>query len=122
MAAPNLISATTINGKTATVTPANTSANSILSNAASSGKALRVNTLIIANADTVARNVTINLYSAAALGGTAFPLLSVVSVPANQSVSVLDKGPIYLEEDRSLGVTAGTASTITVICSYEDIS
>jgi hypothetical protein len=36
---------------------------------------------------------------------------------------VIDKDAyIYLEEDRSLGATAGTSSDLKVVCSYEEIS
>jgi len=96
MAAPNLLSPTTINGKTVTVDLSTTSATSILSNAASSGKVLKINSLYVANVDgTSNAEITINYYSAAY---------------------------IYLEEDRSLGATAGTSSDLKVVCSYEDIS
>lgn len=121
MAAPNIISATTINGKAAAIALSSTSATALLSNAAASGKCLRVQSVTIANSDTVARNATLNYYSGAALGGTAFALVSVLSIPANSSLNVL-AAPLYLEEDRSLGVTAGTSNTLTAVCSYEDIS
>jgi hypothetical protein len=36
---------------------------------------------------------------------------------------VIDKtNMIYLEENMSIGATAGTASKLKVVCSYEDIS
>ncbi len=124
MAAPNLVSPTTINGKTVTVDLSSTSATSILSNAASSGKVLKVNALYVANVDgTSAAEITINYYSAAALGGTATQIASTVVVPADSTLVVIDKDAyIYLEEDRSLGATAGTSSDLKVVCSYEDIS
>lgn len=123
MAAPNLLSPTTINGKTVTVNLTTTSATSILSNAASSGKALKVNALYVANTTALAANITINQYSAAALGGTAFPIASTVSVPGNATLVVIDKDAyVYLEENTSLGATAGTSSALQIVCSYEDIS
>ena len=124
MAAPNLVSPTTINGKTVTVDLSTTSATSILSNAASSGKVLKVNALYVANVDgTSAAEITINYYSAAALGGTATQIASTVVVPADATLVVIDKDAyIYLEENTSLGATAGTASDLKVVCSYEDIS
>ncbi len=51
MAAPNLVSPSTINGKSVTVDLTTTSATSILSNAASSGKVLKINSLYVANVD-----------------------------------------------------------------------
>ena len=124
MAAPNLISPTTITGKSVTVDLTTTSATSILSNAASSGKVLKINSLYIANVDgTSAAEITINYYSAAALGGTATQICSTVAVPADATLVVVDKDAyIYLEENTSLGATAGTANDLKVVCSYEDIS
>ena len=124
MAAPNLVSPTTINGKTVTVDLTTTSATSILSNAASSGKVLKINSLYVANVDgTAAAEITINYYSAAALGGTATQICSTVAVPADATLVVVDKDAyIYLEENTSLGATAGTANDLKVVCSYEDIS
>lgn len=124
MAAPNLVSPTTINGKTVTVDLTTTSATSILSNASSSGKVLKINSLYVANVDgTSAAEITINYYSAAALGGTATQICSTVAVPADATLVVVDKDAyIYLEENTSLGATAGTANDLKVVCSYEDIS
>ena len=124
MAAPNLISPTTITGKTVTVDLSSTSATSILSNAASSGKVLKVNSLYVSNVDgTSAAEITINYYSAAALGGTATQIASTVAVPADATLVVIDKDAyIYLEENTSLGATAGTSSDLKIVCSYEDIS
>jgi hypothetical protein len=124
MAAPNLLSPTTITGKSVTVDLTSTSATSILSNAASSGKVLKINSLYVANVDgTSAAEITINYYSAAALGGTATQICSTVAVPADATLVVVDKDAyIYLEENTSLGATAGTANDLKVVCSYEDIS
>lgn len=124
MAAPNLVSPTTITGKTVTVDLTSTSATSILSNAASSGKVLKINSLYVANVDgTSSAEITINFYSAAALGGTATQIASTVVVPADATLVVIDKDAyIYMEENTSLGATAGTASDLKVVCSYEDIS
>jgi hypothetical protein len=123
MAAPNLVSPTTINGKTVQVNLSTTSATSVLSNAASSGKVLKVNALYVANTTASAANITINQYSAAALGGTAYPIASTVAVPGNATLVVIDKDAyVYLEENTSLGATAGTGSALQIVCSYEDIS
>jgi hypothetical protein len=83
-----------------------------------------VDSLVVANIDTVnAVNVTVNHYSAAAIGGTATPIASTISIPANSSLIVIDKTTmIYLEENMSIGATAGTSSKLKVVCSYEDIS
>ncbi len=124
MAAPNIVNVTTITGKTVVVDLTSTSATSVVSNAASSGKVFKINSLIVANVDGTANaDITINLYSAASLGGTATQICSTVAVPADASLVVIDKSSgIYLEEDKSIGATAGSANDLKVICSYEEIS
>ena len=124
MAAPNIVNIATMLGKVVTADLTTTSATSVLSNAASSGKVFKVNSLTVANIDTAnAVNVTVNHYSAAALGGTATPIASTISIPANSTLILIDKTTmIYLEENMSIGATASTASKLKVVCSYEDIS
>jgi len=124
MAAPNIANPTTITGKTAYVALTSTSATSVLSNAAASGKVMKINSLIVSNVDgAAAATITISLYSAAALGGTPYRICFTVTVPADASLVVIGKdSQIYLEEDRSIGATAGTASDLEVVCSYEEIS
>jgi hypothetical protein len=124
MANPNIVNVASILGENSSTSLTSTSATSIVSNAASSGKVLKINTLIVSNVDgTNACDITINKYSAAALGGSAFAIASTVSVPADASLIVIDKTTsIYLKENESIGATAGTASDLIVTCSWEEIS
>lgn len=124
MTAPNIVNVSTITGKTDQIALSTTSATVLLSNAASSGRVVKVNTIIVANVDaTNACDVTVDLHSAAAGGGTAFSIISTASVAADSSLVALDKSTaIYLEEDMSITVTAGTANDLEVIVSYEEIS
>lgn len=124
MAAPNIVNVSTIIGKTAVADLTTTGATSILSNSSASGKVFKVNSLIVSNVDgSTAADVTVSLYSAASIGGTATQIVSTVSVPADSSLVVISKdSSIYLEEDRSIGATAATANDLKVICSYEEIS
>lgn len=124
MAAPNLLTPTTITGKTAYVSLSTTNATSIVSNAASSGKVLKINSLVVSNVDGVNNaSITVSLYSAAALGGTAYKIANTITVPADSTLVVIDKtSTIYLEEDKSLGAVAGTANDLEIVCSYEEIS
>jgi len=56
-------------------------------------------------------------------GGTAFPIASTISVPADASLIIVDKTTaLYLMEGTSITVTSGTASGITYSISYEIIS
>lgn len=131
MAAPNIVNVTTIYGKTTYLTPSGTSAVVLLPNAAASGKVLKINQIVAANVNgSSAVDTTVSVYSNGAVaqgsapsGGTAYPIVSTVSVPADASLIVTDKTTaIYLEEGTSISVTSGTASGITYSISYEEIS
>ena len=123
MAAPNIIGATTINGKTTGVSLTTTNATLILNNAASSGKCLKINVLNVSNYGATTVTATISYYSAASLGGTQFNIVGNVSVPGYSTLNVIDKtSQYYLEENTSLGATGGAINTLHVTCSYEDIS
>lgn len=124
MAAPNIVNVTTIYGKTAYLTPANTTANVLLANAASSGKVLKINQIVAANVNgSSAVDTTVSINTAAAGSGTSYPVVSTVSVPADASLIVADKTTaIYLEEDKSIVVQSGTSSGIAYTISYEEIS
>jgi thymidine phosphorylase len=124
MAAPNIVNVSTITGKSVSIALSTTSATTLVSNAASSGKVFKINMIQVANVDgTNACDVTVDVHSAASGGGTAYSLVSTLSVPADASLVVLDKNTsIYLEEDRSITATAGTANDLEVILSYEEIS
>jgi hypothetical protein len=124
MAAPNVVNVATITAKSAMVALSSTSATSVVSNAASSGKVFKINMIQIANVDGAnACDVTVDMHSAASGGGTAYSLVATASVPADSSLVAVDKNTaLYLEEDRSITATAGTASDLEVIVSYEEIS
>lgn len=123
MAAPNLINATTINGKTTGANLTTAGAITVLNNPASSGKCLKVNTLNIANYSNAAANISVSWYSSANIGGTAYAIVGNVNVPGGSTLNIIDKtSQYYLEENTSLGATAGTANTLIVTISYEDIS
>jgi hypothetical protein len=124
MAAPNIVNVGTITGKSFYLALANTSATALVSNAASSGKVFKINMIQVANVDgTNACNVTVKYHTQDDIGGTGYALVSTVSVPADASLVVIDKNTaLYLEEDRSISVTAGTANDLEVLVSYEEIS
>jgi hypothetical protein len=123
MAAPNLIGATTINGKTTGVSLTTTAATSVVSNASGSNKCLKVNTLNVSNYGASSALITVGWYNQAALAGTRFNIVANVIVPTGSTLNVIDKSSqYYLEENQSLGAIAGTANLLMVTCSYEDIS
>ena len=131
MAAPNILSLTTATGKTTYLTPSGTTAVVLLQNAASSNTVLKINQIVAANVNgTNAVDCTVSIYTnggvaqgSAPSGGTAFPIASTISVPADASLIVVDKTTqIYLEEGTSITVTSGTASGIAYSISYELMS
>ena len=124
MANPNIAAVSAIYGNTSTTSLTTTNATPLVSNAASSGKVYKINTIMVANIDgTSAADITINLYSAANIGGTATAIASTISVPADSTLIVTDKTTsFYLLEDKSIGATAGTASDLVVTCSWEEIN
>ena len=124
MANPNIVNVAAIYGNNSSTSLTTTNATSIVSNAAASGKVYKINMITVANVDgSAAADITISKYSAAALGGTAYPIASTISVPADATLIVLDKTTaLYLKEDESIGATAGTASDLVVTCSWEEIN
>jgi hypothetical protein len=124
MANPNIANVTTILGNSSQVSLSTTNATQLVSNAASSNKVFKINSIVVANVDgTSAADITINIYSQAALGGTAFPIASTISVPADATLIVTDKTTsFYLLENQSIGATAGSASDLVVVTSWEEIN
>jgi hypothetical protein len=122
MAAPNLAAPTTINGKTVYATLANTSETTLLTNAASSGKALRLTALTVANIGTGSTDITVSLYSAAS-SGTEYRLASTMPVPAYATLVIIGRdSSVWVEEDRRITVKASAANALTIVCSYEEVS
>lgn len=130
MANPNLFSATTASGTTTYLTPGGTSALVLVPNAASSGQVFKINQIVVANTTGTAANATVSIYTNGAVaqgsapsGGTAYPIISAVSVPGNASLIAVDKTTaVYLQEGTSISVTSGTTSALTFTISYEVIS
>lgn len=124
MANPNIVGVTTLTGRTDTFSLSDTSATTILSNAASSGKVFKVNTIIVANDDgTNNADITVSLNSAAAGGGTAVQIANTIQVTADSTLVLIDRASaFYLLEDKSLVATASAGGDLNVIVSYEEIS
>jgi hypothetical protein len=124
VANPNIVNVAAIYGNNSSTSLSTTNATAIVNNAASSGKVYKVNMITVANVDgTNACDITINKYSQDDLGGTAYAIVSTVSVPADATLIVLDKTTaLYLKEDESIGATAGTASDLVVTASWEEIN
>lgn len=130
MAAPNIVNVATITAKTTALTPSGTSALVLLRNAVSSNMVIKINNIVASNTTGSNATATVSYYTnggvaqgSAPSGGTAFSLVTGVVVPTTASLIVLDKSTsIYLEENTSIIVTSGTASAITYVVSYEELS
>ena len=123
MANPNIAALTTILGNSAHQSLASTSATSLINNAAASNKVYKVESITLTNITTIAVTATVNVYSAASLGGTAVPLINLVPIPAKSTLIIVDKTTtFYLLENQSVGVTASGANTIAMHASWEEIS
>jgi hypothetical protein len=130
MANPNIVNVTAIYGTTTYYVPTGTTAVVLLANTAASGLVFKINQIVVANTTGSAANATVSIYTNGAVaqgsapsGGTAYPVVSAVSVPANASLIAVDKTTaIYLQEATSIVITSGTASALTFTISYENIS
>jgi hypothetical protein len=118
MANPNIISATSIYGKTDAAFVA-TTAVAVSSNAASSGKVLRVNSLVVSN---TSPNSPIDVSVILRRGSTEYFIVRALSIPEASSVVVIGReNPMYLNENDSLRAVSDVANLAHAVCSYEEI-
>jgi hypothetical protein len=130
MANPNIVNVTSIIGSTTYLAPSVTTPLVLLANAAGSGTVMKINQVVVANVSASAANSTVAIYTNGAVaqgsapsGGTSFPVINAVSVPANASLIAVDKTTaIYLMEGTSIAITSGTANLLAFTISYEIIS
>ena len=126
MAAPNIVNVATITGVTtwkAGISTLPGTPSVVVSNAASSGKVIKINSLVAVSVGSTT-GVTVKLYTEAAGAGASVAIADTISVPENSSLAVISKETsLYLEEDKSIAVyKQNAAGDIDVVCSYEDIS
>lgn len=134
MTAPNIVNVGTITGSIAYQALTNTNDNALVSNANNSSTVVKLNNIFVSNVNGVsAATVTLSYRSAAnavtngtlttASSGTAYRIAYQISVPANTTLQLLDKsGSIYLPENSSISIQAGTASYLEVVASYDIIA
>ena len=124
MAAPNIVNVSSITGISTFVSGISTNSVSvILSNAASSNTVLKLNTLIATNTTGTSANITVKYFNGVTGTGSSVSIASTITIPSGSSLAVIGKDtPVYIEENRSIGATAGTANAIDIIASYEVIS
>jgi hypothetical protein len=124
MANPNIATATTVLANNAQLALNGTTATLLVSNAASSNKIFLIDSIIVANVDGVnACDVTVTRFQSATNTGTAFPIASTISVPADATLIVVGKdNPINLTENESIYVTASAANDLVVDCNWKELS
>jgi hypothetical protein len=123
MAAPNIVNASAIYGKTALVRLTNSTATTVLANAGSSGKVLKLAGVLAANTEGATVNVAFDLYITRS--GVDYYLAKNITIPALAAYEAFmkDSTPVYLEEGDTLMAKSGNASGhIHVLVAYEDIS
>jgi hypothetical protein len=117
MAAPNIVSPTSITLKQLSTT-VGTAAITLVTCA--TDRAVKVSTLYAANVQgSNAGDITIRVSD----GTATHAVCSTVSVPADASVIVVDRNsPVYLEEGDSVEAIASATGTIEIVGSFEEIA
>ena len=119
MAAPNIVSVSSIYGKTMGAALSTTTTTDILTCGAN--KLLKINSIIVANVDgTNNADATVYFYDSSA--AARYALAYTVTVPADATLIVLGKdSPIYLEESDQIEAGASATGDLEIIISYEEI-
>ena len=117
MANPNIVNVSSIYGKTDTFALTTTSANLVT---ATANTVFKINSILVTNIDgTSAADVTVSYND---LTNTR-SLASTISVPADATLSVIDKtNSFYLEETEVITGLASANSDLVCMISYEIIS
>lgn len=118
MTAPNIGGFTLMTGNTA-VQLVGLTANAIVTNSSSSNQLYKVYSLTLCNVSASNVTATVDLYRSS----VAYRLVANIIVPSTSSLSVISKDSgVYLNEGDTLRLTAGSASSIEAICSYEVVA
>jgi len=118
MAAPNIITATSIIGKThaesITASPL-----VILQNLSNSNEVLRVNVLYVVNTSVNTTTFTVDLYR----NGVSYKIVYNLAVNQGSSVVAIAKdSSLYLEEGDDLRISASQSGVLQFVVSYEIMS
>lgn len=119
MADPNIISVTSIYGKTATGT-LSTSLTTFLTCPAN--KVLKINTIIVSNrTGSTSRDATIDFYDNSRLA-LCYLAFTIPVLPDSSLVLVGKDTPIYLQENDLIRGLASASASLDIIISYEEIT
>ena len=124
MANPNIVSVNSIFGNTTGIALTTTLTTVLLANTSASGKVFKIESIMIANVDgSSAADVTIDWNTDAAGTGTSIALAATIAVPADATLSLIDKtNSFYLMENQSIIGGASANSDLECIIAYEEIS
>lgn len=118
MAAPNLINATTITGKTALAALSTTTAN-VVTNSSGSSTAVKVNSVVVSNYTATAVTTSVMLNRSA----TVYYIAGAVQVPAYSTLVLVAKDSFfYLEEGDVLQANVSSNSAASIVVGYELIA
>lgn len=122
MANPNIVNVTTINGKTYSNILTTSNVTHVV-NSSSSNQVYKINSIVVANANTTAAaNVTLEVNNAAG-NGTPYRLVRGVTVPFQSTLVAIDRSTgLYLEENQSIRGFSTTSNSLEIIISYDIIS
>jgi PBP1b-binding outer membrane lipoprotein LpoB len=120
MANPNIVNVSDIRGVTVQADLTTTLTTEIIS-AVTSNHIYKINSITVANIDgTSAADVSVFITKS---GGSPIAIASTISVPADASLSLIDKNSgFYLQEGDNIEAGASADGDLTITISYEDIS
>lgn len=117
MANPNIVTVTSIIGKS-TYANLTTTPTDIITNAVNSNTILKINHVTVTNFGNTSVAVTMNVIR----GANTCPITRI-TVPTLSSIIILSKdNSLYLEESDKISMSAGSANTLSMFASYEIIS
>lgn len=119
MAQPNIVGVTTIRGDTAVQNVTTVAAN-VVANPANSNAVLKINTLLVSNAN---GNSSADITATFFRTGVEYRLAHTIAVPADSTLVLISKDTsIYLEESDYIRLNASANNFLHAVCSYEEIS
>lgn len=133
MANPNIAALTSIYGNTAYIIPAVTTAvatwtyngtTALTGLTPAVGTVNKITGIVVSNVTASAANISVAISNNATYAsGTAYYLAYQISVPANATLIIVDKTTdLYVTENQSVGVIAGTSSALHITATIEVIT
>jgi len=130
MANPNLVNVGTIRGQTAYMIPSTTGVTTswtydgttaLTGLTPAANTVNKINTIMATNVTAAAATVTVGISNNATYAsGTAYNFAYQIAIPAGSTLVLVDKtAPIYVTENQSVAVTAGAASALHIVASFD---